>query len=163
MTMTPGPDTLLVLRNCVRGGRRSGAATALGAALGSLAWAAAAAVGLAAALQRWDAAFTVVRLAGAAYLVVLGGQALGAHRRAPAGGGCGAPGSTARWSGPRAACWSPSASAPRRRPSRDRARGRGAGDGPTAGPCAAAPAGPGAGRAPSAGPPDRCPGAGRYG
>ncbi|KPC62015.1 LysE family translocator [Streptomyces chattanoogensis] len=90
MTMTPGPDTLLVLRNCVRGGRRTGAATALGAAIGSLAWAAAAAVGLAAALQRWDAAFTVVRLAGAAYLVVLGGQALWAQRRVGAATASGA-------------------------------------------------------------------------
>ncbi|MFF4955163.1 LysE family translocator [Streptomyces chattanoogensis] len=89
MTMAPGPDTLLVLRNCVRGGRRTGAATALGAAIGSLAWAVAAAVGLAAALQRWDAAFTVVRLAGAAYLVVLGGQALWAQRRAKAAAGSG--------------------------------------------------------------------------
>src|SRR5437870_533411 len=53
-------------------------------------WAAAAAVGLAAALQRWDAAFTVVRLAGAAYLVVLGGQALWAHRRSAAVPGAGA-------------------------------------------------------------------------
>ncbi|WDT54423.1 LysE family translocator [Streptomyces sp. G7(2002)] len=84
VTMAPGPDTLLVLRNCVRGGRRTGAATAVGAAVGSLAWAVAAAVGLAAALQRWDAAFMVVRLAGAAYLVVLGGQALWAHRRSAA-------------------------------------------------------------------------------
>ncbi|GFE26012.1 LysE family translocator [Streptomyces nigrescens] len=84
VTMAPGPDTLLVLRNCVRGGRRTGAATAVGAAVGSLAWAVAAAVGLAAALQRWDAAFTVVRLAGAAYLVVLGGQTLWAHRRSAA-------------------------------------------------------------------------------
>lgn len=84
VTMAPGPDTLLVLRNCVRGGRRTGAATAIGAAAGSLAWAVAAAVGLAAALQRWDAAFTVVRLAGAAYLVLLGGQALWAHRRSAA-------------------------------------------------------------------------------
>ncbi|MCZ1006423.1 LysE family transporter [Streptomyces lydicus] len=57
------------------------AATAVGAALGPLAWAVAAAIGLAAALQRWDAAFTVVRLAGAAYLVLLGGQALWAQRR----------------------------------------------------------------------------------
>ncbi|MEU3993813.1 LysE family translocator [Streptomyces platensis] len=84
VTMAPGPDTLLVLRNCVRGGRRTGAATAVGAAAGSLAWAVAAAVGLAAALQRWDAAFTVVRLAGAAYLVLLGGQVLWAHRRSAA-------------------------------------------------------------------------------
>lgn len=85
VTAAPGPDTLLVLRNCLRGGRFPGIATALGAAAGSLAWAVAAAVGLAAALQRWDAAFTVVRLAGAAYLVFLGVQSLWAHRRgAPA-------------------------------------------------------------------------------
>ncbi|GGX61507.1 LysE family translocator [Streptomyces hiroshimensis] len=80
VAMAPGPDTLLVLRNCLRGGRRTGSATALGAAVGSLAWGVAAAFGLAAALQRWDAAFTVVRLAGAAYLVFLGVQALWAHR-----------------------------------------------------------------------------------
>ncbi|MEU3351052.1 LysE family translocator [Streptomyces sp. NPDC037389] len=70
----------------------------LGAAAGSLAWGVAAAFGLAAALRRWDAAFTVVRLAGAAYLVFLGAQVLWAQRRAgavaaetPAGGGA-APG-----------------------------------------------------------------------
>ncbi|GAA2710903.1 MULTISPECIES: LysE family translocator [Streptomyces] len=84
VTMAPGPDTLLVLRNCLRGGRRAGATTALGAAIGSLAWGVAAALGLAAALQRWEAAFTVVRLAGAAYLVFLGAQALWAQRRATA-------------------------------------------------------------------------------
>ncbi|MFH8681193.1 LysE family translocator [Streptomyces lydicus] len=45
----------------------------------------AAAFGPAAALQRRDAAFTAVRLVGAAYPVLLGGQALWAHRRsAPA-------------------------------------------------------------------------------
>lgn len=81
ITMAPGPDTLLVLRNCTRSGRFSGVATALGAAAGSLAWAAAASVGLAAVLQRWDAAFTVVRLAGAAYLVFLGVQGLWSCRR----------------------------------------------------------------------------------
>ncbi|TSB31387.1 LysE family translocator [Streptomyces sp. NBC_01525] len=86
MTVVPGPDTLLVLRNCLRGGRRSGAATALGAAAGSLAWAVAAACGLAAALQRWDAAFTAVRLLGAGYLAVLGVQALWACRRSAAPG-----------------------------------------------------------------------------
>ncbi|MDT0450073.1 LysE family translocator [Streptomyces hesseae] len=84
VAMAPGPDTLLVLRNCLRGGRRTGIATALGAAAGSLAWGVAAAFGLAAALQRWDTAFTVVRLAGAAYLVFLGAQVLWAQRRAGA-------------------------------------------------------------------------------
>ncbi|MFF9478857.1 LysE family translocator [Streptomyces sp. NPDC014733] len=95
MTVVPGPDTLLVLRNCLRGGRRSGAATALGAAAGSLAWAVAAAFGLAAALQRWDAAFTAVRLLGAGYLAVLGLQALWACRRSAAPGP-GASGETAQ-------------------------------------------------------------------
>ncbi|MFI2239761.1 LysE family translocator [Streptomyces chrestomyceticus] len=85
VTMAPGPDTLLVLRNCLRGGRRAGAASALGSAAGSLAWAVAAAAGLAAALQRWDAAFMAVRLVGAAYLVFLGAQALWTYRRAAAG------------------------------------------------------------------------------
>ncbi|AZQ74069.1 LysE family translocator [Streptomyces luteoverticillatus] len=84
VAMAPGPDTLLVLRNCLRGGRRTGSATALGAAAGSLAWGVAAALGLAAALQRWDAAFTVVRLAGAVYLVFLGAQVLWAQRRSAA-------------------------------------------------------------------------------
>ncbi|MFI7099490.1 LysE family translocator [Streptomyces sp. NPDC050161] len=86
VTVAPGPDTLLVLRNCVRGGRFSGIATALGASAGSLAWAMAAAVGLAAVLQRWDAAFAAVRLAGAAYLVFLGVQSLWACRRGAGGG-----------------------------------------------------------------------------
>ncbi|KUL46021.1 lysine transporter LysE [Streptomyces sp. NRRL F-4489] len=85
VTMAPGPDTLLVLRNCLRGGRFSGIATALGAAAGSLAWAVAAAVGLAAVLQRWDVAFTAIRLAGAAYLIFLGVQSLWAYRRGAGG------------------------------------------------------------------------------
>lgn len=41
LAIAPGPDVLLVLRNCLRGGHRVGSATALGAATGSLAWAAA--------------------------------------------------------------------------------------------------------------------------
>lgn len=81
LTLSPGPDTLLVLRNCLRGGRRTGAATAAGAATGALVWSVAAAVGLAAALQRWGAAYEFVRYAGAAYLVFLGVQALWAQRR----------------------------------------------------------------------------------
>ncbi|WP_030675541.1 LysE family translocator [Streptomyces rimosus] len=85
VSMAPGPDTLLVLRNCLRGGRRAGAASAFGSAAGSLVWAVAAAAGLAAALQRWDAAFMTVRLVGAAYLVFLGAQALWTYRKAATG------------------------------------------------------------------------------
>ena len=81
ITMTPGSDTVLVLRNCLRGGRRSGTSTALGAAVGSLGWAVAVAFGLAAVLPRWDTAFLLVRIAGAGYLVFLGCQALWEQRR----------------------------------------------------------------------------------
>ncbi|WP_333767809.1 LysE family translocator [Streptomyces sp. IBSBF 2435] len=76
VTVVPGPDTLLVLRNAVRGGLRAGSASAVGAGLGSMVWASAAAVGLDAALRRWDTAFTAVRVAGGLYLLVLGVQAL---------------------------------------------------------------------------------------
>jgi threonine/homoserine/homoserine lactone efflux protein len=94
LSLTPGPDDVLVLGSALRGGPRSGAATAFGAAAGALTWGAATAVGLAAVVSRSDAAYDTVRLAGAAYLVVLGVVPLvtGALRRAapvpvPVGGG----------------------------------------------------------------------------
>ncbi|MCA1222843.1 LysE family translocator [Streptomyces sp. 8L] len=74
--VTPGPDLAMVLRNSMCGGQRAGAATALGAAGGSLLWAAVAAAGLAAVLRRSGTAFLGVRLAGASYLVWLGYQSL---------------------------------------------------------------------------------------
>jgi threonine/homoserine/homoserine lactone efflux protein len=78
----PGPDTLLVLRVGLRGGRRYGIAAGLGCAAGSLVWGSAAAVGVAALLERSAAAFEVVKLAGAVYLMVLGVRALWSARRA---------------------------------------------------------------------------------
>jgi threonine/homoserine/homoserine lactone efflux protein len=72
LSLTPGPDDVLVLSRSLRGGPGLGAAVALGAGVGSLLWGAAAAVGLAAVLARSTTAYDVVRLAGAAYLVVLG-------------------------------------------------------------------------------------------
>src|SRR3954471_21846985 len=74
--VTPGPDTALTIRNALVGGRRGGALTALGVATGQAVWAVAAGAGLAALLQASAPAFTAVRLAGAAYLVFLGAQAL---------------------------------------------------------------------------------------
>jgi threonine/homoserine/homoserine lactone efflux protein len=82
--VTPGPDTALTIRNALVGGRRGGALTALGVATGQAVWALAAGAGLAALLQASAPAFTAVRLAGAAYLVYLGAQALrAAARREP--------------------------------------------------------------------------------
>lgn len=73
---TPGPDTALTIKNTLAGGRRGGVATALGVALGQATWTIAASVGVVALLRASQPAFTALRLAGAAYLVYLGIQAL---------------------------------------------------------------------------------------
>jgi threonine/homoserine/homoserine lactone efflux protein len=78
---TPGPDTALTIRNALLGGRIGGLATALGVALGQAVWTVAAAAGLVAVLRASQPAFTALRLAGAAYLVFLGLQALLAAAR----------------------------------------------------------------------------------
>ncbi len=70
--IAPGPDSLLVLRNTMRGGRASGSATALGVLTGLLTWAVVAALGLTALLAASRIGYDVLRYAGAAYLVWLG-------------------------------------------------------------------------------------------
>jgi threonine/homoserine/homoserine lactone efflux protein len=74
--VTPGQDTALTIRNALLGGRRSGVFTAVGVSTGQLLWAFAASVGVAALLRASEPAFLAVKLAGAAYLVYLGAQAL---------------------------------------------------------------------------------------
>jgi len=74
--VTPGQDTALTIRNTLLGGRRAGVGTAIGVVGGQLAWALATSAGLAALLLASAPLFTAIRLAGAAYLVVLGAQAL---------------------------------------------------------------------------------------
>jgi threonine/homoserine/homoserine lactone efflux protein len=74
--MTPGQDTALTIRNTLAGGRRNGLRTALGVSCGQVVWALAASTGLAALLAASEPAFDAIRLAGAAYLIVLGAQAL---------------------------------------------------------------------------------------
>lgn len=76
LIITPGPDTALIIRNALRAGARSASLSAVGVGAGSAAWAAASVVGLAALLETSDAAFTVFKLAGAAYLVFLGVRTL---------------------------------------------------------------------------------------
>lgn len=72
IVVVPGPDMALVLRNGVSYGRRAAVATALGINVGLLVWAVAAALGIAALLHASATAFTVLKLAGAVYLVWLG-------------------------------------------------------------------------------------------
>jgi threonine/homoserine/homoserine lactone efflux protein len=74
--VTPGPDTALTIRNTLVAGRRSGIATAAGIALGQATWSLATAVGVAALLVSAEPAFATLKLAGAAYLVYLGGRSL---------------------------------------------------------------------------------------
>ena len=73
---TPGPDTALIIRNALTGGPRASTMSALGVAVGILAWATAATLGVGVLLERSSTAFTILKLAGAAYLCYLGGRSL---------------------------------------------------------------------------------------
>jgi threonine/homoserine/homoserine lactone efflux protein len=81
LSVTPGPDMALVLRNSLRGGREAAYRTIAGIALGLCVWAAATALGVAAVLAASATVFAALKLAGAAYLVYLGVHTLLALRR----------------------------------------------------------------------------------
>ncbi|EFL23747.1 LysE family translocator protein [Streptomyces himastatinicus ATCC 53653] len=84
INVTPGLDTLLVLRTSVSHGRNAGLAASLGILAGCLVWGFATAVGLTALLTASRVAYDTLRVAGAAYLVWLGASALWRSRRAAA-------------------------------------------------------------------------------
>ncbi len=77
---TPGPDNLFVLMQSAAHGRQAGLLVVLGLCTGLLLQTAAVALGLAAVFAASAAAFTVLKVLGAAYLVYLAWQAW----RAPA-------------------------------------------------------------------------------
>jgi threonine/homoserine/homoserine lactone efflux protein len=81
LIVTPGPDTMLVMRNTLRNGRRAGWITASGTMSGLLVWAVSAAFGLTELLRVSRLGFDIVRFAGAAYLIWLGVSSLGLVRR----------------------------------------------------------------------------------
>lgn len=83
LIVTPGPDTALVIRNALRSGGRAASLTALGVGAGSLAWAMAAVLGVAIILESSVLAFTVFKLAGAAYLIYLGLRSILARSSSP--------------------------------------------------------------------------------
>ncbi|MGW8313534.1 MAG: LysE family translocator [Desulfuromonadales bacterium] len=72
LTLTPGVDTMLVIRNTARGGWRDGAASSLGICSGLFVHATISAVGISVILLQAAWAFSALKLAGAAYLVWLG-------------------------------------------------------------------------------------------
>jgi len=79
LSVSPGPDDVLVLRSSLAGGRRLGLITVAGVASGSLAWGTATAAGLAAVLAGPSPVYEAVRLSGACYLVLLGAVPLAAE------------------------------------------------------------------------------------
>jgi threonine/homoserine/homoserine lactone efflux protein len=76
LVATPGASTAVVLRNSLAGGMRSGIATAIGANAGSICYGLLTALGVAVVLQRWPLVWTMLRVAGTAYLGWLGVRSL---------------------------------------------------------------------------------------
>jgi threonine/homoserine/homoserine lactone efflux protein len=79
--LAPGPDSMLVMRNTMRGGRRTGWVTACGTLSGLTIWAVSAALGLSALLRVSHVAYDILRVCGAAYLIWLGVTSLAHFRR----------------------------------------------------------------------------------
>src|SRR5712664_2489145 len=72
LAITPGPGIFYVLGRTLHGGRREGVLSALGTLVGGSVHVVAAAYGLSAILATSAIAFSIVRYAGAAYLIYLG-------------------------------------------------------------------------------------------
>jgi threonine/homoserine/homoserine lactone efflux protein len=89
LLVVPGPAVLYIVARSVHQGRRAGLASVLGIHVGTLVHVLAATIGLSALLVSSATAFTVVKLLGAAYLVLLGIRTLlgrdGAVEEAPSG------------------------------------------------------------------------------
>jgi threonine/homoserine/homoserine lactone efflux protein len=77
----PGPSTALIIRQSIRGGKRSGFMTVLGNETGVFLWGCAAALGLTALLAASQVAYDVMRVVGAAVLLWFGTQSLLSARR----------------------------------------------------------------------------------
>lgn len=72
LAVTPGPGIFYVLTRSLKGGRGEGYASSFGTAVGGMFHVLAAGLGLSAILSTSATAFTIVKFAGAAYLIYLG-------------------------------------------------------------------------------------------
>lgn len=86
LAVTPGPGVLFILARTTANGLKAGLVSVCAVALGNFGSAVAATLGLAAILRVSSAAFTLVKLAGAGYLIYLAIAALRARGAAVAGG-----------------------------------------------------------------------------
>ncbi|TVO75829.1 LysE family translocator [Sedimenticola selenatireducens] len=85
LTVSPGVDTLLVIRNTVRGGFRDGVLTSFAICLGLFVHAAVSAGGISLILMQSAWMFTLLKVAGACYLVWLGAKSLYSAYRGQSG------------------------------------------------------------------------------
>jgi threonine/homoserine/homoserine lactone efflux protein len=85
LVAVPGPNLIYIVTRSIDQGRRAGVASALGVETATLVHIAAAAAGLSAALASSATAFTVVKYAGAAYLVFLAVRAFRERGEDPEG------------------------------------------------------------------------------
>jgi threonine/homoserine/homoserine lactone efflux protein len=76
LNLTPGPDVLYIVTSALRGGVRAGIVAAFGITAGCFVHIVAAAVGVSALLAASAAAFTMLKWAGALYLLYVGWQLL---------------------------------------------------------------------------------------
>jgi threonine/homoserine/homoserine lactone efflux protein len=76
MVLTPGPNMIYLVSRSITQGRRAGLVSLLGVAVGFLVYLAAATAGLTAIFLAVPAAYTALRIAGAAYLLYLAWQAV---------------------------------------------------------------------------------------
>jgi threonine/homoserine/homoserine lactone efflux protein len=76
IVLLPGPDTLVVMRNLVQGGRSTAALTVAGVLTGLTAWVVGASLGMSGLLEASKTGYTALRILGAVYLIWLGVQSL---------------------------------------------------------------------------------------
>ena len=76
LNLTPGPDVLYIVTHAARSGARAGVVAAMGITTGCFVHIFAAALGVSALMAASSTAFGLLKWAGAAYLVVVGGRML---------------------------------------------------------------------------------------
>jgi threonine/homoserine/homoserine lactone efflux protein len=76
IVLLPGPDTLVVMRNLVQGGRSTATLTVAGVLTGLSVWVVTASLGLSGLLEASKTGYTALRIVGAAYLIWIGVQSL---------------------------------------------------------------------------------------
>ena len=82
LALTPGADTMLVIKNTLHSGKQAGWATTLGILSGTLFHALVSALGISVIIAQSEFMFQLIKVAGAGYLIWLGIQTLRSIRHA---------------------------------------------------------------------------------